>query len=284
MATKKAKKTTKKSAAAPKVTTTVVSKAAPAAKPSFLQSAASSVKDIDGLFSAKTLSLLFVEMIGAMIFTIAFANVQGLPLYVMFVVLGLGVIFSDFSIAFFNPIFILGAWLTRKVTAKKAVLLVIAQVLGTMLAVVVMSSFIKAADLPQGNEAQLFQQNLPKLYKVAAITKDKEWFLFFGEMLGATVLGFLVAQAAKKSRYEKAVFVSLATITALLISSYVLAFAQANTLLNPALAIAAVDFSKEWQWNSAIYVIAPIIGGVLGFFIDKALVKGGDVKTAIKTA
>ena len=54
---------------------------------------------------------------------------------------------------------------------------------------------------------------------------------------------------------------------------------------NPAMSIAIVDFAKEtWQWNAVVYVIAPLLGGVLGFLLDKVLVRDSGVKTTIKTA
>lgn len=291
MANKKAKKTSKKSAAAaaPKVATStkVVTKAAtPATKPSFLKALAGP-KDLDGIFSAKTLSLLFVEMVGAMALTMMYTYSKGNVFYLMFAVAALVLAFSNFAILFFNPIFALGAWLTKKISAKKAVLVIIAQILGVMLASILLTKFIQAVPEAADNQAAMFgAQPKPELFKLDKIAEKQEWFIFFSEFIGATLLGFLVAQTAKRSAGEKAAIVGGSMFAAWFVANALSGYLQQGAnLLNPALAISAVKFDKDtWQWNTAVYVIAPILGGVLGYFISKVLVKDSGVKTSVKSA
>lgn len=282
MANKKAKKTSKKSAVvAPKVTTTtkVVTKTDSVAKPSFLKSLAGP-KDLDGIFSAKTLSLLFVEMIGAAALTIIYTYSKGHSLMIMFAMVFMVLALSNFAILFFNPIFAVGAWLTKKISAKKAVLVIIAQILGVMVGWILLSKYIGA--LPQ---EQLAGEKIDTTL-IAQVTKDKEWFVFFSEFIGATILGLMVAQAFKRNAGEKAAIVGGSIFVAAFVASALSAYVQQNAnLLNPALAISAVKFTKEtWQWNTVVYVLAPILGGALGFFIDKLLVKDSGVKTTVKNA
>lgn len=281
MATKKAKKTTKKSTTpAPKVTTTVVSKAAPAKKLSYW-GRLNSIKDIDSIFSAKTLSLLFVEMIGAMAMAIIFSYVQGNQLFMMLSLGALILAFSGFAITFFNPIITIGAWLAEKVSTKKMILAVIAQLLGTMLAVVLLSTFINAAPAPAQDTP--YQAAAPAIHKIAALPENNQWFVFGAELLGATILGFMAAQAFKRTNGEKAVTVCGASFIAILVAGALVSTIGAATLLNPAMSILALDFAKDsWQWNVAVYVLAPIIGGIIGFMIDKVLAKSSTVKTIIK--
>lgn len=284
MATKKAKKTSKKSAAtAPKVTTTttVVSKASPAKKLNYFQKILA-IKDIDNIFSAKTLSLLFVEMVGAMAMALVFSFVKGQQFFMMLALIGLVVALGSFSITFFNPIIALGSCLAQKISAKKAILMIIAQVTGTMLAAVLIGTFIK--NTPEvSQEAMLYGQSAPEMFKLPELAEGKEWLIFAGEVLGATVLGFLIAQATKRSLGERAVIAGASLFVGLFVSSALITTFQAVSLLNPALAIAFTDLSdKTWQWNTVVYVLAPFIGGIIGFLIDKVLVKEATVKTTVK--
>ncbi len=290
MANKKAKKTTKKSATTASKTTTVVTKGTSSATKSGLASFVKSLagpKDLDGIFSAKTLSLLFVEMIGAMALTMMYTFSKGNVFYLMFAVGVMVLAFSNFAISFFNPIFTLGNWLTKKISAKKAALLIVAQILGVMLASVLLTNFIQAVPEAANSRGAMFgSQAKPELFKLSKITEGKEWFIFLSEFVGATLLGLLVAQTAKRNTGEKAVLVGggmfVSWFVANSLSNYL---QQGANLLNPALAVSAVDFDKDtWQWNTVVYIIAPILGGVLGFFINKLLVKDSGVKTSVKTA
>ncbi|MDO4870675.1 MAG: aquaporin [Candidatus Saccharibacteria bacterium] len=286
MATKKAKKAVKKAApAAAKVTTTttVVTKAAPTKKLNYWQRL-NNIDDIDSLFSAKTLSLLFVEMIGAMTMAIIYSYTNGNQLFTM---LSLGAIimaFSGFAISFFNPIIVIGAWLAEKVSTKKMVLTVIAQVLGTMLAVVLLTTFIKA--VPAADEtAAAYYNNTPSILKLHKLPENKQWFIFAAEVIGGAILTFMAAQAHKRSHGEKTVIICGATLVALISAGALTSPLGASTLLNPALAIMAADFAKEtWQWSVAVYILAPIVGGIIGFLLNKVLVKNSTVKTSVKTA
>ena len=290
MANKKAKKTTKKSATTAPKTTTVVTKGTSSATKSGLASFVKSLagpKDLEGIFSAKTLSLLFVEMIGAMALTMMYTFSKGNVFYLMFAVGVMVLAFSNFAISFFNPIFTLGNWLTKKISAKKAALLIVAQILGVMLASVLLTNFIQAVPEAANSRGAMFgSQAKPELFKLSKITEGKEWFIFLSEFVGATLFGLLVAQTAKRNTGEKAVLVGggmfVSWFVANSLSNYL---QQGANLLNPALAVSAVDFDKDtWQWNTVVYIIAPILGGVLGFFINKLLVKDSGVKTSVKTA
>lgn len=286
MATKKAKKVAKKSTtSAPKVTTTttVVTKKAESIKKMGFWKRLNNIDDIDSLFSAKTLSLLFVEMIGAMTIAMIYSYTNGNQLFVMLSLGALIMAFSGFAISFFNPIIAIGAWLTEKMSTKKVVLTVIAQVLGTMLAVVLLTTFIKAT--PAADEAASYYNNTPSIFKLAALPEGKQWYIFASELLGSAILTFMVAQAHKRSNGEKTVMVCGATLVALIAAGALASSLSATSLLNPALAIMSADFTKEvWQWNAAVYVLAPVLGGIVGFFIDKVLVKASNIKTSIKTA
>lgn len=285
MANKKAKKTTK-TPAVTKVTTTVVS-ATSQNQGDFKHKVfkyLAGPKDLKGWFSAKTLSVFFVEMIGAMILAIIFSFTQGAHLFMFIAMLALLAIFSDFAITCFNPIFSVGAWLAHKISFKKAVVTVLAQVFGTMLAFVLFTSYLNAAPMPEAGILGGTQPEKPTIFKIAEVIKDKEWLIFGAELIGAAVFAFLAAQSLKRPKFEAAFVTAGGFFIAILLATGLLSAVGArNYLLNPVLAITNLSFTKEnWQWNSAVYIIAPLLGGIIGFLIDKALVKDDKVKTTVK--
>lgn len=285
MANKKAKKNTKASTVT-KVTTTVVS-ATNQSQGDFKHKALKYLagpKDLGSWFSAKTLSIFFVELVGAMILAIIFSFTQGAHLFMFIAMLALLVIFSDFAITCFNPIFSIGAWLAHKISFKKAVITVLAQVVGTMLAFVLFTTYLSAAPMPEAGILGGAQAEKPTIFKIAEIIKDKEWLIFGAELIGAAVFAFLAAQSLKRSKFEAAFITAGGFFIAILLATGLLSAVGArNYLLNPVLAITNLSFTKEnWQWNAVVYIIAPILGGILGFLIDKALVKDDKVKTIIK--
>lgn len=285
MAIKKAKKISKKTTVtAPKVTTMVVSKSESTKKTNFFHKA-NAIKDINGIFSAKTLSLLFVELVGTMLLTLAYATLIGNAGYFLIglILVSIALAFSGFAVMFFNPILNLGAWVSHKISTKKMILITIAQVLGAMLAVIVLTQYIKATDVANG-QAALGAQN-PSLFKLPALVNGKEWLVFFGEFFSATLISFMVAQSWKRTSTEKSVIVGLSTFAILFLASMLVGNIKALPVVNPVMSIAVVDFTKEaWQWNTVVYVIAPLLGGVLGFLIDKILVRDSGVKTIVKSA
>lgn len=244
-----------------------------------VSSRATSAPAKDALFSGSRFPFvgsLIAELLGTFILTTVVIITKGEPLYILFalvaIVLGIGAI----SGAHVNPLITVGAWVTRKIKGVRAISYLAAQILGSMLALVVLSSFIKAA--PQiSAQAAMLGQSAATLFTVNPITEGKEWYVFFAEMLGAFLFSFLVAAAMrmKKDRISTAFTVGTGLFLGVLIAGIAASYGQANAIVNPAVAFAVGGITWSWAnegwWSWAVYVFAPLLGGILGFILHDLL-------------
>jgi glycerol uptake facilitator-like aquaporin len=168
-----------------------------------------------------------------------------------------------------------GAWVTKKIDWLSAVVYIAAQVLGAAAAFLVLDTFLKAnaptaAQIAAGATA-------PSLFQAASVAAGKEWFVFFTELLGTAVLALGVATAIRYMRNRAvaafsagfalliAFYVTMSLTTSLLEKSGV-----TLTFLNPAIAL--VTNGLSWKlWPISIYVVAPVIGAVVGFVLSDYL-------------
>lgn len=269
MATKKAassakRSTAKKSSAAKqtKVTTVRAVESQPVAN-------AATVNKRTARFSFSRSPLvvaLLAEFIGTFMLAAAILVSQGAPLVVLFGLAGIVLAIGAFSGAHVNPAITLGAWVTRRMSGLKALGYIAAQVLGAMLALVVINAFISAA--PNANSADIYGAGA-QLFKAATLPEGKEWYIFFAEMLGATILGFAVANALSevRERAAAALTVGLGIFVALMIAGQAATYLGATAILNPAVAVSlqAINFSSVWPLG--VYVLGTALGGVIGFIL-----------------
>ena len=216
---------------------------------------------------------LIAEFLAAFILTAVFVETQGNPLYIAFTLIGV-VLFTG-SLSGANPAMTIGAWATRKISWLRAIGYIVVQLLGATVAYLVLNAFLHAND---PTSAQLAAgSTAPSLIHAADIIKDKEWYLFFVELLGATILALGIASAVRTKRHKvtSAFAAGFALLSALAIALTLCSglsqlLTESNviqTFLNPAIAFAANGLS--WNiWPVVIYVIAPIIGGVIGFIVQ----------------
>lgn len=282
MATKKAgsaaKKTVKKSPAPSKPTTTTTKvttvKAIETASP---------VKSTR-LTSNRTFiaSALIAEFIGTFLLTAVVMGTRGEPLYVAFSLVAIVLTVGAISGAHVNPLLTVGAWVTRKMTTLRALGYIVAQVLGAAFALVVLTLFIGAAPAPDASSAMMGQAQTPELFKVAALTDKSHWYVFFAELVGATIFAFAVANARRiTERSARALTVGLGLLVAVLFAVTAAGYASANAIVNPAVALAiggVADWAKIDWVAFAAYFIAPLIGGVLGFALQDVLHAGQNRK------
>lgn len=217
---------------------------------------------------------LVAEFIGAFLLTAAFIEMQGSPLFVAFALGGIVLIVGGVSGAHVNPAVTIGAWVTRKMNWVYALGYIVAQLLGATVAYLVLNTFLHSATTTAATAAA------PTLLHAATIVKDKEWYIFFTELIGTTILTLGVATALrnKKNRivaaFAAAFAISLALYVALTLNTSLLqGSTESNailTFLNPAIAFAANGLS--WNaWPLVIYVLAPFLGGIIGFAIQDFL-------------
>jgi glycerol uptake facilitator-like aquaporin len=222
--------------------------------------------------SPKIIGALLGEVLGTLLITVLLLTLGVYqPLYIMFGVLAITVGVFAMSGAHLNPIVTVGQMATRRISAIRGVLYIIAQVLGAWFGLLIVNAFRLSA----GDAA-------PELTAMSAMNGDIFWVLTMIEFFGATIIGFFFARALA---YKRSVFtfaavvaggLSLAILFAIVISSNFLQL-QNNFILNPAAALMfqilpseGADFGSllgDIALALCTYVVFPLIGGVVGFYI-----------------
>ncbi len=287
MATKKAGSTTKtkttttkvraSSTAKPSTTkvTTVKATSAPATTVATSSTATAAPR---ARFGNRTFiaSALIGEFIGTFLLTVAFIGTKGDPLYLGFALAGIVLMVGTLSGAHVNPAVTVGAWVTRKISSVRALGYIVAQVLGATLAFAALNMFLSSVPQADPQSAAMMQQQTPTLFKIAEITGQNEWTVFFIELIAAAIFTFAVAGARlipAGDRVAKALTIGLGLLIAGVFATIAAGYVQANSVFNPAVALAvqAIDWSKISIMAIAAYLIAPLLGGVIGFALRDLL-------------
>lgn len=234
-------------------------------------------EDILTIFKDKKFyGALIGELIGTMLISILLLSVgYNLNLIIIFLFVFLGVVMAihKLSGAHFNPLITVGMMATRRISLIRGIMYMVVQLLGAWFAMLILGAFINkgAAAMSGGIE----------LMKMAEIKDEMFWATAIIELIGATVVGFFFARAwqYRKKSFTFAAVVAGGLITAvmaaLLFSSY--AGLSENFILNPAVAIMYKIFPTEGNFGELLqgivvalvtYIIFPMIGGVLGFFLS----------------
>lgn len=226
------------------------------------------------------------EFIGAFLLTAVFMVVQGNPLYVGFGLVAVVLIVGAVSGAHVNPLVTIGAWVTRKIGSVRALVYIVAQILGAMLAFAVLSAFVNgAAEVTK--EAAMYGQVGAHLFETAKVPAGKEWGILAAELLGSVIFAYAFAAARRTADKVAAAFtigfgLFLALIVAGLGSAAIIGGAA---ILNPAVAIAVQAFTNGENsvefWNIAIYAIIPLFGGVIGFALNDLIAKNSDANVEL---
>jgi glycerol uptake facilitator protein len=270
MATKKAALNAKRSAnkptsAAKQTTTKVTTVKAVESRPAIQNPTVSKRSVRFSLARTPLIAALIAEFVGTFILTAAIIAGQGQPILVFFALVGVVLAVGTLSGAYVNPALTVAAWITHRMTGLRAVAYIVAQVLGAMLALVILNAYVHAAPAAAGDT----YTNAATLFKAAALPAGKEWFIFFSEFLGAMIFGFAVAGATreKKERTAAAFTVGLGIFLGLMIAGSAAAFIGGSAILNPAVALAleAVNFSGVWP--IAVYVVGATLGATVGFVL-----------------
>ena len=226
---------------------------------------------------------LAAELIGTFLLAGVVIAGQGQPIFVLFAFAGIVLMLGAISGAHVNPAVTIGALVTRRIGWLRAIGYVIAQVLGAALAYIVLNAFIGGA-APVSEQAQLYGQAAPALFAATDITSlaGKEWFLFFAELTGTAVLAFAIANATRElqDRVAAAFTAGFGIFIALMIAVSAASYVGGTAIINPALAVALHAYSWATVWPFAVYALAPVIGGVLGFVLYDVL--RGRAVTTIK--
>lgn len=279
MAAPKPKKSGKKSAAKTVSTTTVkedktVAVNTQSDKPmkSFFARKGDVNENILTIFKTpKIWGALLGEVIGTMFVAMFMLTLGIQPLYIIFGLTCVYVAIVGISGAHFNPLITAGMMATRRMSAIRGVLYMLAQLLGAWIGALIINAF------------RLGGGGAVEAIVMAEISGESFWSVAFVELLGAFIIAFCFARALKYARRQPLAFgltvasgITLAVIFGLIISqSYFglnnsFAFNPVVSLMYQILPTSAEGFGELAQLASlalAAYVIVPIVGGIIGFFV-----------------
>lgn len=218
------------------------------------------------------LGALVAELLGGAMLAFAALMTQNNPILgALAVVVGI-LVFTEVSGAYLNPVVVAAAWATRQISWVKAVGYIVVQVLGAMLAYVVIAKFLDGGSsaytlftapdqIENLKQAQAYGSgNGPQL--------PGEWKPIWGEFLGSIIFGLGIAAAilGRKVGFDRAF-----TIGGTLLIALMAALAGSYGVLNPAVATAISAFAQGGWWSFAAYAIAPMIGAALGAWLFKLI-------------
>ena len=235
--------------------------------------------------SGKIFGALIGELLGTAASSVIVLTLGLNPIYVVFAYLGITLAVFKLSGANLNPVITAGMLATRRMSAIRGVLYLIAQVLGAWIAYLVVNAFLQAG-IATGNVQSTTA--LPALATADSITVATEgasyfWAITMIEFIGAIIFAFIFARALayKRSSFTFAATVAAGMFTAILfaltISMNYLGISQEYTyVLNPATAVVYGLFPSSAEGFDALmqalmpmlvsYVIFPVLGGIVGFY------------------
>ena len=290
MATKKPTKSGKKPAAKPEVTKTKEVKATKVVetvdespvivstcdKPlkGFFAKKFDSNENIVTIFKTpKIWGAALGEIIGTMLVVMLFLTLGISPLYLIFALAGIYVAVVGLSGAHLNPIVTVGMMATRRMSAIRGVLYLLAQLLGGWIGLIIVNAF------------RLGSTTSAELPSMVEVTGESFWMVALLELLGACVIGFIFARALRYARKQPLAFgfavtsgLTLAVLLVYVITQGFFAIEGNTYMFNPVVALmyqilpTAADSFGELAGAAGIalaaYVLFPIVGGVIGFYIS----------------
>lgn len=300
MATKKPAKTTaKKSSTKPKATA-AKTVAKPVATKEKTVGTKTNGKIFDGFFAKKCnadeniltifknpkiYGALIGEFVGTALLCMLFLTLGVQPLYMVFGTIGITIAVVALSGANLNPLVTVGMMASRRMSAIRGVLYILAQIIGAWVGLLVINGF----RLASGTEAEL-----PVMGEV---TGEVFWAVAFVELLGALFVGFFFARALQYKRTSALTFATIiasgltfAIIIGIVVSQSFFEFTDTTFVYNPAIALmyqilpSAADSFGQLMGGICLalltYVVFPMIGGVIGFAISDVASKliGEDCK------
>lgn len=221
---------------------------------------------------------LIGELIGTMLLTMVLLTIGLQPLWIVFGVTCVYIAIVGLSGANLNPLVTVGMMATRRMSAIRGVLYILAQVLGAWIGLIVINAF------------RLGSGTVSELPMMAEIDGEIFWSIALVELLGAILLAFFFARALKFTRKNPLAFaftmssaLTLVVILGTVIAQNYFAYTGNTFIFNPAVALmyqiiptAADGFGELAALAGlalAAYVVIPMIGGVLGFWISDIATK-----------
>ena len=223
-------------------------------------------KKIYGALIAEVLGTMFVALV---VMTLGLYQ----PLYMFFIVMAVVAAMYRLSGANLNPINTIGMMVTRRMSAIRGVLYLLAQVVGAWLGVLVVTAFAKAS----GPDVEMAGMTM--------VDNQYYWVVTLVEFLGATIVGFFFARAQeyRKSALTFAAVVAGGVLVATVVTYLTLYnyFGLTGTfMMNPAMALMYQILPTSADTVGGLlleigkalltYVVLPMVGGVIGFGLSDA--------------
>ena len=240
---------------------------------------------IVGAILAEIFGVMLVTMI---VLTLGLAN----PLYLIFGYVGITLAVFHISGANLNPIITAGMLATRRMSAIRGVLYFIAQILGAWFGFLVINHFFNlgiAAGVVDEASGAMPALTAAANLSIASETFDPFWMIVTIEFIGAVIIAFFYARAlvVKKNAFAFSALVGMGVFTALLIAVVTLSnffyLSESVTIMNPAISMVYGVFPASAEGFDALmaalmpmlvtYVIFPIIGGIVGFYLSDIMSK-----------
>ena len=222
------------------------------------------------------ITAVVLEFIGTFLLAAAVIAGQGQPLVVLFALATIVLIAGKISGAHVNPLITVGAWATRRIGTAKALFYIVAQVLGAMIAFVILNAFVSNA--PEvSQQAALYGQQKATMFTANVIPHSKELLILASELIGSFLFAFAVASVTsdkKKGSSAVAFGVGGGLFLAVLIAGSLSSVVGGSAILNPAVAFSLQAFTLKGQnvlFAIATYVGAALLGGILGFALDSLI-------------
>lgn len=228
------------------------------------------------------------ELVGTFILAAIVLSQNGQPVPVMFGIIAAVLAVGALSGGYLNPALAVGAWATKRLSGVRTLAYIVAQMLGGMLALVVVDNFIRSSAPKITEQMAQFGQTAPEVFRAASVPDDKVWLVLFAELIGTAIFALVVASAVSEKRKSLTTAISVGTglFAGLLVAGSATASLAAQgtglTFLNPAVAVAAQVFSNDvlsW-WSFSIFMVVPLIGGALGFGLYELFKYGQRTSTA----
>jgi len=186
-------------------------------------------------------SIALAEAFGVMILVTAVYAMVARTSFPLFAAIAAGLVVGGLVLsigpktgAHVNPAITLGLWSIKKIDTVKAIMYIIAQVLGGFAALYLIKYLVGQP--------------------IENISGKFEWKVLVSEAIGALVFGFGVASAVYQ-KYEggKLAFAVGGSLTV----GILVASLASNAILNPAVAIGL----NSWNWA---YAVGPVLGSIVG--------------------
>lgn len=210
-------------------------------------------------------------LISLLLFALSLMGIANIATYGFAVIAVLIAVYA-FSGACLNPIIVIGMMASRRMSVIRGIMYIIAEIVGAWLGWLIFNAFHLA-----GGESAY---DIPT---ISAIAEGGFWTVAFVELLGAVIIAFFFARALK---HRNNVFTFAAVVAGGLALAVVVGYVVSaafiglnnNFIFNPSVAMMMQIFPTAGEGFGEIlggicqalsaFVIIPMIGGVLGFYLS----------------